>query len=352
MKTLVKRFFLSVIVGVFAVYAAGHDTADAAKRGKIVGGINHEIPVWFKDSFLEIKEDAAEAAAENKHLILFMTLNGCPYCTKMLDEVFEGDKDYIQSRFDSVAINIKGARTVNPDGTGEITEKQYASKMRVLFTPTILFLDGDAKPVYRINGLWNAKMFRAALDYVSTKSYKTMGLPAFVKAQAEKAKAPKPAYRFRSHTALVKIEDFSKLTNPVAILFEDENCTACDTWHDKLLNRDEVKQQLKKFSFTRLDANSTAEIIDFEGQKTTPAKWAKKLALTTRPALVLFDAGVERQRIISELYDFHFQVALAYVGDRQYKTHKNWLDFLAVEQERILKTGKDIDIGDRPVAGK
>ena len=352
MKVIMRRFLLSLFVGVFATFAGTYSSDVSAKRGKIVGGLAHEIPDWFKDSFLDIREDAKEAADENKHLILFMSLNGCPYCTKMLDEVFEGDKEYIQKHFDSVAINIKGAREVTPDASGEITEKQFASKMRVLFTPTILFLDGDAKPIYRINGLWNAKMFHVALEFVQSKSYKTMSLPSFVKAQALKAKAPKPAYQFRDHDKLSTIEDFSKLTKPVAVLFEDKDCMSCSTWHDKLWNRTDVKSRLQKFVFTRLDANSSKPIVDFEGNKTTPAKWAEKLALTVRPTLVLFDKGIERQRVVSELYGFHFQVALGYVGGGHYKTHKSWLDYLSAESEKVLKTGKNVDIGDRPTAGQ
>ena len=352
MKVIIRRLLLSLFVGVFATCAGAYGSDAFAKRGKIVGGLAHEIPEWFKDSFLDIREDAREAADENKHLILFMSLNGCPYCTKMLDEVFEGDKEYIQKHFDSVAINIKGAREVTPDASGEITEKQFASKMRVLFTPTVLFLDGDAKPIYRINGLWNAKMFHAALEFVQSKSYKTMSLPSFVKAQALKAKAPKSAYQFRDHEKLSTIDDFSKLTQPVAVLFEDKDCMSCNTWHDKLWNRTDVKLRLKKFIFTRLDANSNKPIVDFKGNKTTPSKWAKKLALTVRPTLVLFDAGVERQRVVSELYGFHFQVALGYVGGGHYKTHKTWLDYLSVEAERVLKTGENVDLGDRPAAGQ
>ncbi len=347
MPVRARILFLSIIVCAVAFLGDGYASDATAKRGKIVGGLSHEIPGWFKDSFLDIREDAKEAADANKHLILFMSLNGCPYCTKMLDEVFEGDKKFIQKHFDSVAINIKGAREVTLDDSGEITEKQFAGKMRVLFTPTILFLDGNAKPIYRINGLWNAKMFHAALEFVQSKSYKKMSLPSFVKAQALKTKAPKRAYQFRDHDKLSDIEDFSKLTKPVAVLFEDKDCMSCSTWHDKLWHRADVKERLKKFVFTRLDANSSKVIVDFQGNKTTPAKWAKKLALAVRPALVLFDKGVERQRVVSELYGFHFQVALGYVGGGHYKTYKNWLDYLSAEQEKVLSTGKNVDIGDR-----
>ena len=59
-----------------------------ANEGKVVGGSMHEIPSWFKDSFLEINEDIEEAKENNKHFMVFMDLEGCPYCTRMLKENF------------------------------------------------------------------------------------------------------------------------------------------------------------------------------------------------------------------------------------------------------------------------
>ncbi len=324
--------------------------ANAAKRGTLSGGIAHSIPDWFKESFLDLSEDASEAAQNNKHVLLFMTLNGCPYCSKMLNEVFAQDKEYIQKHFDSIAINIKGDRMVTPPGGEEMTEKNYAGKLRVLFTPTIVFLDADAKPVYRINGFWNSKMFRAAIEYVSSKSYKTMSLPTYVKARAKQDKSRKPVYTFRSHPQLKALSDFSKITKPLIVLFEDKRCQGCNKLHDRNLNRPEIKKELKSFVFTRLDADSQKAIIDINGKKTTAKDWADSLKVSSRPGLVLFDEGKEQQRITGELYGFHFKYALSYVSGKHYKTYDGWLKYLNAQQEKILQSGGNIDIGDLPVA--
>ena len=58
----------------------------AIEPGKIVGGKVSTLPEWFKDSFLDIAEDVEEAKDENKHLMLYMHLTGCPYCYKMIEE--------------------------------------------------------------------------------------------------------------------------------------------------------------------------------------------------------------------------------------------------------------------------
>jgi len=49
-------------------------------EGKVTGGQISKHPAWFKESFLDIAEDISEAADSDKHVMLFMHLNGCPYC--------------------------------------------------------------------------------------------------------------------------------------------------------------------------------------------------------------------------------------------------------------------------------
>jgi len=321
--------------------------AQDVKQGRVIGGLAHQMPGWFKESFLDLAEDAQEADEAGKHVILFMSLNGCPYCTKMLNKVFEGDKEYISANFDTIGINIKGARMITPPGGTEMSEKAYAQSQRVIGTPTILFLDAKGKQIYRINGYWNPTMFRHALEYVQTKSYKTMKLFAFIKAKARDQR-----YTFRAHPMLTRLTDFSKARKPIAVLFEDKNCTACPKLHDKILSRADIKKELSAFTFTRLDAYSRQSIIDIDGNKTTPEAWARKLNLGASPTIVVFDKGKERQRIGAELYAFHFQYALRYVSSKSYKTHPNWIKYLTEQEERILKTGKDIDIGEQPAASQ
>jgi thioredoxin-related protein len=39
-----------------------------------------EPPEWFAQSFLDIREDAAEAARDGKRLMIYFMQDGCPYC--------------------------------------------------------------------------------------------------------------------------------------------------------------------------------------------------------------------------------------------------------------------------------
>ena len=70
-----------------------------ASSGKITGGQTFHMPDWFKVSFLEIYNDAKEAKEAGKHLLIFMHLENCPYCSRMLKENFtKGDnKNFVEN---------------------------------------------------------------------------------------------------------------------------------------------------------------------------------------------------------------------------------------------------------------
>ncbi len=315
--------------------------AYGAEPGKLTGGIAHSYPDWFKESFLDFKEDASEAADEGKHTILFMSLNGCPYCARMLNETFVENRALMEKDFDTIGLNIRGDRMISTDGENEITEKQMARKMRVRFTPTTVFLDDKANTVLRINGYWDPAQFRVALAYVRSKSYKTMSISEF-----SKARKLEKIWDFRAHELMSDKTDLSAREKPLLVLFEDAGCSACGELHEKMLSRDDVKEVLKTYDFVRLDSRSSAEITDYDGNKTTPDKWAARLGISTSPTFVAFDEGKERQRFDGLLYSHHFISILAYVSGKHYKTYDNWLKFNSKRTQEVLKSGKNIDLSD------
>lgn len=313
----------------------------AAEKGKVSGGLAHSYPDWFKDSFLDFKEDASEAAEEGKHTILFMSLNGCPYCARMLSETFVEDRALMEKDFDTIGLNIRGDRMVSRDGENEISEKQLARKMKVRFTPTTVFLDENAKTVFRINGYWDPAQFRIALAYVSSKSYETMTISQFSKSRDQEK-----IWNFQNHQLFSTRTDFSQKEKPLLVLFEDAGCSACGELHDKMLARDDVKQVLKTYDFVRLDARSDKKIIDNEGNETTAENWAVKLGISTSPTFIAFDDGEERQRFDGLLYSHHFVSILAFVSGKHYLIFENWLRYNSARTQEVLESGKNIDLSD------
>jgi len=131
-------------------------------------------PSWFKPTFLDFRDDVREAAAAQKHLMIFVTQNGCPWCKKLVEVNFR-DKTIVermQKQFDSVEVNLFGSsETVWTDGT-RATEKTLAARLKVRGTPTLMFLDERGAVVLRLNGYYEPDRFLLALDYVSNREYR------------------------------------------------------------------------------------------------------------------------------------------------------------------------------------
>jgi thioredoxin-related protein len=317
----------------------------ATERGKVTGGKVSTHPAWFKESFLDIGEDVSEAAEADKHVILFMEMNGCPYCFKMLEENFKNApyKEFIQEHFDVIAINIKGDREVALNDEATATEKEVAGMLKVRYTPTVVFLNQDNQPVARINGYRNVEEFKGILDYVQEQAYKDQKLAAYLDARKKT-----DSYAFRPHPRLEEIQDLSNVTDrPLAVLFEDSACVACDALHDGHLKDPEVDQALAKMAFVRLDTLSDAPIVDPEGNKTTAKEFAARLGITYRPSIVLFDQGKEIVRIESMLYRYHFTGVLEYVAERQYEKYPGGpFRYMDVKTEELLESGEDVNISE------
>ncbi len=324
----------------------GRDAPGPSAPGQVKGAKVASHPDWFKESFLDLPGDVEEAAAEDKHVILFMEMNGCPYCYKMLEESFKSGpmSDTIQERFEVIALNVRGDREVAVDAETSMSEKALADELGVRYTPTIVFLDPENRPVARVNGYRNPRDFAKVLDYVSSKSYATQTLADYL----DGAKKADMEYAFREDPRIQTATDLSTFrAKPLALLFEDRACVDCDALHAGHLADPEVNEALAPFDLIRLDAVSDEPITAPDGTSTTPRKLAADLGVTYRPALVLFDGGEEIARIDSMLYRYHFVGVLEYVGQGHYKHYPdNPFDYINVKTAELTAAGEDVSIAD------
>ncbi|WP_428606896.1 thioredoxin family protein [Sedimenticola sp.] len=331
------------VIGLVCCTLFSLQSVATTQPGKLTGGVPTIHPDWFKESFLDIASDAQEAAESGKHVILFMHLNDCPYCAKMADENFAHAPytPFIRKNFDVISINIKGDREVAFDTQTSVSEKELTRILKVRYTPTILFLNKENKTVLRLNGYRSVPAFKHALDYVQQKAYLKTSLSRFIEQQQTT-----PVYRFREQPMFKAISDLQSVAGqPLAVLFEDSSCDACDDLHDGHLKNPETLKILENFTVVRLDANSNDPIIDPAGNKTTPKAFAEQLGLTYRPGIVLFDQGKEISRIDGLLFTYHFQEVLRYVGERHYVQYPNsFYQYLNVRTAEILKSGRNIDL--------
>ncbi|MBI4207343.1 MAG: thioredoxin fold domain-containing protein, partial [Betaproteobacteria bacterium] len=120
-----------------------------------------DIPPWFRETFLDFREDIREAAKANKRLMVYFGQDGCPYCRELMRVNF-GDKgivDKTRRQFDAVAINIWGDREVTWLDGKVHSEKTFAALLKVQFTPTLLFFDEKGNVVLRLNGYYPPHKF-------------------------------------------------------------------------------------------------------------------------------------------------------------------------------------------------
>ena len=140
---------------------------------------------WFHSSFLDLKEDVAEAQAEGKSLAVLWEQNGCPYCREMhrVNLANTDIVEYIRKHFFVLQLNLYGARSVTDFDGKEMEERQLARRWRVNFTPTISFFPKDLAKVegkpggdveaFRLTGYWKPFHFHSTFVYVETGGYES-----------------------------------------------------------------------------------------------------------------------------------------------------------------------------------
>jgi thioredoxin-related protein len=123
-------------------------------------------PAWFAPSFLDIREDVAEAAKDGKRLMVYFHQDGCPYCKRLVEVNFRDPQvvGKMRRHFVSIDVNIFGDREVTWTDGRRMPEKRFAALLKVQFTPTLVFFDEKAEVVHRINGYLPPERFMAALD--------------------------------------------------------------------------------------------------------------------------------------------------------------------------------------------
>ncbi|MBD3670931.1 MAG: thioredoxin fold domain-containing protein [Gammaproteobacteria bacterium] len=308
----------------------------------------HEPPTWFKNSFMDLQEDLAEARESGKRLLIYFYQDGCPYCGKLLSvnwtmpDIVKATRD----NFDVIAINLWGDREVTDFTGNTMSEKRFAEKNRVMYTPTLLFFDEQGELVLRVNGYYPPKKFAAALDYVAGKNEDRLAFSEFYREESN-SKANKSLHRQSSY-----LDKPYKLTpearegkRPLLVLFEQRWCDPCDELHEDIFKRDETQKYLQKFDIVLLDRWSKEPVVTPGGEKTTAMEWAKELKVNYAPSMILFDKeGKEVFRTEAYLKSFHVQSVLDYVSSEAYKEQPNLQRYIQARADRLHEQGIEVDL--------
>ena len=318
--------------------AAGAPAADAPQE--------IAVPAWFKNSFLDLRDDIREAAANHKRVMIYFGQNGCPYCKKLMEVNFRQPDiiDKTRKHFDAIEVNIFGSRELTWRDGKTRSEKEFAALLRVQFTPTLMFLDEQGNIALRVNGYYPPRRLHAALDYVSQRNERKVSFAEFQKGYLREAAggalrdAPffrKPPYVFDRRLPAAR---------PLAVFFEQRNCSDCDEMHATALKAELTRQLLSRFDVYRVDLDSSVAVTAPGGAQTTAAQWARDLNVLYAPSIVFFDgAGREVFRVEAYVRTFHLQSALDYVASGAYVKEPSFQQFIQARGDAIRRRGGRVD---------
>ena len=338
-------FMLAIVLGLFMSPAIAEETPAAALGSGLVNPGYAEKPDWFANSFLDIREDLAEAASAGKRVMLYFYQDGCPYCKKLLDTNFALQETEKKTRkhYDVVAINLWGDREVTDFDGNETTEKEFAKSLRVMFTPTLLFLNEQGDVTLRVNGYYPPHKFNAALDYGVNHDGSD---PTFREYLATVSPAAASGV-LHQHSAWLPVTSAldKRSSKPLLVLFEQKDCVPCDELHLDILKRPESSEQLDRFDVVLLDMWSKDPVRRPDGKTSSVAQWAQDLNVQYAPSLVFFDGqGAEVFRTEAYLKSFHIQSSMDYVASGAYLEQPSFQRFISARAEALEAQGVHVDI--------
>jgi thioredoxin-related protein len=151
---------------------------------------------WFLTSFLELKEDLAEARAEGKAFLIIWEQRGCIYCRELHTQHLADPllNQYMRENFVVLQLNLHGDREVTDFRGARLTEREFARRLGVRFTPTLLFYPTSPGPreaenggeMLRFPGLIRPGELFAALHFVRDAAHHNQTFQQFLAADGAK----------------------------------------------------------------------------------------------------------------------------------------------------------------------
>ncbi len=287
-------------------------------------------PAWFKEPFLNLQDDHAEAIAAGKDLVVYFGQRRCAYCHKLMDVNFGAPDivDYTRAHFDIVPVDIWGVAEVTDLAGNKLTERDFALREETNFTPSLVFYDEQGREALRLRGYYPPYQFRAALEYVTDDHYQRESFRDYL-ARGDNRMVFGPAD--------LNDQDFFEAPpynldrsgvpsdRPLVVFFEQGDCHACDVLHGQALKEAELQRQFGEVDSVQLDIWSDTPVVTPQGERTTAHDWARDLGLFYTPSLLFFDEhGREILRVDSVVGFYRLRNVLNYISNKAYLDEPNY----------------------------
>jgi len=135
--------------------------------------------------FLPLTEAAQLASRERRPMLLYFGRYGCSTCRKMHSEVFSDAtvSAKYNANFVLAYVDTESGNRIRLDSGETITEMQFASRNRILGTPTFVFFSPEQKPLFKKAGFQSVAQMKRYGDYILAGHYRSTPLPEFMAQQ-------------------------------------------------------------------------------------------------------------------------------------------------------------------------
>ncbi len=339
-----KTLLLSTVRALLVLLWVG---AALPAAGQVASPHAVAVPRWFTESFLDFKDDVAEAARSGKRVLVYFGQDGCPYCKAMMQGSFGpgATADTVQRHFVAIAINIWGDRELQWLDGHRTTEKKLAQTLGVQFTPTLLFLDADARITLRLNGYQPPERLARIVGYVAGRHDRNDSLAEYLQRAEAVPGTPRPAPAAQPYLQRLATLPRRPGGKPLAVLFEAPGCAACAELHSEALARPTLRTLLPQLDLVRVLPGASTALRTPDGRSSDTRSWARDLHITLYPTVVFFDTrGAEVFRFDGYLRPFHIESAFDYVASGAYVKEPQFQRFVQTRADKLRAAGKPVDL--------
>ncbi len=135
--------------------------------------------------FLTLTEATQQAKSENKPMLLYFGRYGCSTCRKMHAEVFSDASllEKYNNEFVLAYVDTESGNRIKLQNGERITEMQFATRSRILGTPTFVYFSPEQKPLFKKAGFQSIEQMDRYGDYLLGDHYRSLSLQEFLARQ-------------------------------------------------------------------------------------------------------------------------------------------------------------------------
>jgi thioredoxin-related protein len=135
--------------------------------------------------------DLPRLLAAGRPVLVLYGYDGCKDCEELAREGFmRPEVRDLLARFSVVRLDLMGSRKVVTPAGEATTERRWARTLAVAYAPTMVFLDGSGREVFRSEGYLRPFHLAGTLDYVASGAWKEEpSFQRYLQRRAERTRA-------------------------------------------------------------------------------------------------------------------------------------------------------------------